>query len=222
MSMEFVVKVIDNYELIPNYYCLVLEKPEDFTYLPGQYVDVLLETTSAGYSLVSTPSDKDLRIIYRKTGDAPTFLLKRKKGDELRIRGPLGNFVMPDESHEIMYLASEIGITPIVSHLRHVMAENLFNEYKITLWWELQDKTHNFLESECEEWKKKFNVHVLYKDSGEKSRIIEHMEEIIKGDSDKRMYYFSGPTEFVQEIERFLARNKIPLERTVKEDSGFI
>jgi anaerobic selenocysteine-containing dehydrogenase/ferredoxin-NADP reductase len=98
-------------------------------YLPGQHVSVHLATlgergTTRAYSLVGTAQERARRsyticVRHRKEGAMSGHIHRRLRvGDEVALRAPGGNFVLPMRSRQpVVMIAGGIGITPFISYL---------------------------------------------------------------------------------------------------------
>ena len=107
-----------------------LEKPPDFQFKPGQYVDLTLidprEMDSEGavrtFSIASAPYDNDLIVATRMRDSAfKRVMAKLPLGTELKFEGPMGSFTLPSKA--AVFLAGGIGITPFRSILRQANHE---------------------------------------------------------------------------------------------------
>lgn len=110
----------------------------EFVYLPGQYVALKLEGVEdprgpqRPFTLSTSPTEKEWIGITVKTTGSPfkEALLKiAEQGGELegqlRMRGPMGNFILDTDRPAIM-LAGGIGITPFRSMIRYI-ADKSYN-----------------------------------------------------------------------------------------------
>ena len=102
----------------------------------GQYVELDVphrradaRGTRREFSILSAPEDlPTLRIAYRD-GAGPQSSFKRalaavEPGDTLAATGVWGDFVLPrDRAAPLLMVAAGIGVTPFVSHLRHLTAQ---------------------------------------------------------------------------------------------------
>jgi ferredoxin-NADP reductase len=105
-----------------------LARPEGFAFAAGQAVNLTLldppETDAKGnsrtFSIASAPSEPTLQIATRMRDTAFKRVLgSLASGAPLKIRGPMGKFVLPDDaSRPVVLLAGGIGITPFMSMLR--------------------------------------------------------------------------------------------------------
>ncbi len=97
-----------------------------FAYRPGQYVAARLEGVKdprgpqRPLTLSSSPIESGfIAVTTRLTGSPFKLRLASLRiGDELRVRGPLGSFVLAENRPAVM-LAGGIGITPFRSMIRH-------------------------------------------------------------------------------------------------------
>jgi ferredoxin-NADP reductase len=103
-------------------------RPAGFTFRAGQAVNLghidPPETDAKGnsrtFSLASAPSDESLQVATRMRDTAFKRVLgSLAPGATLKLRGPMGNFTLPDDaSQPVVLLAGGIGITPFMSMLR--------------------------------------------------------------------------------------------------------
>jgi ferredoxin-NADP reductase/predicted pyridoxine 5'-phosphate oxidase superfamily flavin-nucleotide-binding protein len=99
-------------------------------FLAGQHVS--LRATFPGeaalsvrnYSLSLAPSDGRYRISVKRDGRMSGFLHDATIGDTVEVRGPSGSFTIDAaEERPAVLIAAGIGITPILSMLRHIIYE---------------------------------------------------------------------------------------------------
>ena len=111
------------------------EKPKEFQFTPGQYVNVTLlnppETDSEGnirsFSIASAPFEDHITLATRMRDTAFKRVLKSAPlGMEAKLEGPMGSFTLhKNASKAAVLLAGGIGITPFFSILRHAAHEKL-------------------------------------------------------------------------------------------------
>lgn len=110
---------------------LRLARPEGFVFSPGQFLTVRVRCDGRElvrcYS-ISTPPEASgyLEISVKRQGVVSGALHAfAKPGSSLTVRGPGGGFVYPaDDDRPLLLVAGGIGITPVLSMLRHaVLAE---------------------------------------------------------------------------------------------------
>ena len=122
------VEVLAAFDETPEIRTFRLTRPEGFAFQPGQFLIVRVEaggkTQSRCYSICSAPSAPGyLEISVRRQGTVSRHLHESlAPGSKLRITGPGGAFVYPPGDRPIVLLAGGIGITPLLSMLRHALA----------------------------------------------------------------------------------------------------
>lgn len=104
------------------------EKPAGFTFVPGQFVDLVLpaapdadaEALRHTFSIVSAPFEDKLVIATRMRHSAyKRALAAMSPGERAIVEGPSGDLILdPDRSRGAVFVAGGIGITPFVSILR--------------------------------------------------------------------------------------------------------
>jgi len=80
------------------------------------------------YSICAAPKEGDLRVAIKKVdeGKFSTYANEKlKKGDVLEVMTPMGNFIpkVQAEHKEYLAIAAGSGITPIMSIMKHVLAD---------------------------------------------------------------------------------------------------
>lgn len=160
-------------------------KPKNFSFLPGQYVDVTLfvngrdETYS--FTLSSTPKENELVFTTRQSGTPyKKTLFSLQKGQVVAMRGPLGGFVLTDEDTiNLVFLAGGIGITPFRSMIVDLMASP--RKYTIYLLASFSKKEEIIFHTEFEEiMKHNKNMHIVYTLSNEDEQWMEEKGRITR------------------------------------------
>jgi NAD(P)H-flavin reductase len=99
-----------------------------FDFQPGQFVSVMTDkegrNVSRPYSIASPPEQKDhLELCIRKVPDGfmSNYLADLKLGAQVRMRGPLGRFVLLEPvANDIAFISTGTGIAPFISMLGHI------------------------------------------------------------------------------------------------------
>lgn len=110
-------------------------RPDGFTYQAGQTIDLTLidppETDAEGntrtFSLVSTPSESELKIATRLRDTAFKRVLKgMEAGTLIAYEGPFGSFTLHENAKRpAVFLAGGIGITPFHSIVKDATEREL-------------------------------------------------------------------------------------------------
>ena len=108
-------------------------KPEGYTFLPGQYLRLSLDTVEGAqtkpFTHCSAPSDSYLEITTRLSGSPfKNALLKLASGDRVGLAGPAGRLVLPADARRVTFLVGGVGITPVRSMLREAAHRGLLWE----------------------------------------------------------------------------------------------
>jgi predicted ferric reductase len=121
-------------ELKPKHGKPIVYNPGQFGFFKVLSDDVAFEEHPFSFS--STPSDPTVvSITVKGLGDFTRTVHKMKIGDEVQIEGPYGRFTYVDfrNDQSIVFIAGGVGITPILSMLRHMRDHN--ESRKVTLMW---------------------------------------------------------------------------------------
>ena len=106
---------------------LEVAEPADFSFLPGQYVDVWIPGSDArrSFSMANLPGEGRIELIVKHyPGGRFSSLLDGAiaVGDELRFTGPYGAFHLRHSEHPVLMVAGGSGMAPILSLLRALAA----------------------------------------------------------------------------------------------------
>lgn len=108
---------------------LVLDvvEPADFSFVPGQYVDVWIPDSDArrSFSMANVPGDGRIELIVKRyPGGRFSGLLDGaiSPGDELGFTGPYGAFHLRNSARPILMVAGGSGMAPILSLMRTLAA----------------------------------------------------------------------------------------------------
>jgi propane monooxygenase reductase subunit len=107
---------------------LEVTEPSDFSFVPGQYVDVWIPDSDArrSFSMANVPGSGRIELIIKRYPDGSFSSLLDgdvTEGDELRFTGPYGAFHLRDTGRPILMVAGGSGMAPILSLLRKLSAE---------------------------------------------------------------------------------------------------
>jgi CDP-4-dehydro-6-deoxyglucose reductase len=130
--------------LAPDVQQLFLRLPatEQVGFLPGQYLDVLLEDgRRRSFSLACPPHDAGLLEIHVRRVPAGRFTSRLfdelRDGALLRIELPIGQFVYRHDDTPNIFIAGGTGFAPLKSMLRHIFERGPARE--VHLYWGARD-----------------------------------------------------------------------------------
>lgn len=205
--------------------------PQQFTYLPGQYLNVRLtingELLIRSYSFSSKPSDEFPAITIKRVtgGKMSNFILNNVTDIETwEIEAPFGNFVLDKsiaEQSKIVLLAGGSGISPLFSMLKSLEHTNLplllysAKSPQDTIFWnELEAMQANEKLSICYAFTEpEFISTQINHLAGRFSLLV--LRSVIKRlvvDVEDAHYYICGPTGLMNLYQDALAGLKIPKE----------
>jgi propane monooxygenase reductase subunit len=107
---------------------LQVAEPSDFSFIPGQYVDLWVPGSEArrSFSMANLPGDGRIELIIKRyPGGRFSSLLDGKiaEGAELRFTGPYGAFHLRRGDQPVLMVAGGSGMAPILSLLRKLSGE---------------------------------------------------------------------------------------------------
>jgi ferredoxin-NADP reductase len=205
-------------------------------FYPGQYAAIsfkrgLRPSPARCFSIVSSPNDtKRLQFAIRVGGRFTSAVARLRPGDEVRVQGPFGDFVV-DEGYDkrVVLLAGGIGITPFISTLRY-MAETR-SSLPVTLLYACRSQDDiPFLEELLTLARTNPRLQVLFfvKDGRRKARMAgprlvagkiddEWIEHITDDEYQDSTYFLCGPKGFMKGLGRSLAKQGVPPHRIITE-----
>jgi len=130
-SEEYILEIIDIVPRVPGVKSFRLNRPEDFSFKPGQWMSVHLDRNGKEekkpLSFSSSPTEiGHIEFTKRLTGsDFSQKLDLLKKGDKIKVKMPYGSFTFEGELKKIALLSGGIGITPFRSISKNATDKHL-------------------------------------------------------------------------------------------------
>ncbi|MGI9324845.1 MAG: pyridoxamine 5'-phosphate oxidase family protein [Pseudomonadales bacterium] len=125
-----VARIEDESASIRSFY-FVPESGSNADFSPGQFLTIRANISGKSvvrtYTVSSAPSDPHYRISVKRDGEFSTFLHDQiKVGDSIELRAPAGEFVFnASAKRPAVLIAAGVGITPMISMLRHAIVESV-------------------------------------------------------------------------------------------------
>ena len=151
-------------------FTLLPEDQELLDFQPGQFLEVSLfgyGEIPIGYASSPTKSDT-IDIVVRKVGRVSGAIHNLKEGDNLYLRGPLGNGFPLGElrKHNILIVAGGIGLCPTRSLIQYILDRRM--EFKkFTLFYGSRNPSEQLFVDDLKKWKK--SPEVTYFDTVDKA-----------------------------------------------------
>jgi ferredoxin-NADP reductase len=206
-----IVKIISVEPVTHDVKRFTIQKPEGFTFIPGQATEVSVNTPALKnekrpFTFTSLNDNKHLEFtikIYDSHNGVTKELGKLKHGDELIIRDVWGAIEYKGEG---VFIAGGAGVTPFIAILRQLQADNKIANNKLIF----TNKTEKdiILKKEFNEMLGKNFINTLTdekKEGYENGRIdYTFLKERI--DNFKQHFYVCGPPPFVTAISEALTQ----------------
>jgi ferredoxin-NADP reductase len=209
-------------QIAPQYLTLTFERPRDFTYQAGDWIDIEFDggelRGGKTYSLSSSPTEADMTITFRE-GLSPLkkALASVRVGDTLTIvqYGNDYGFQL-NETKASTLIAGGVGIAPFRSMIKEMVDQGYKNSVELVY----LNQTDSFLfHAELLAWEKQLpslRVHyIVTKDLKRKQR--EKTMRALIADTNRR-YYIAGPPGMVMSTTAFITEIGVQ-ERNIKIDS---
>ena len=226
-------KVTEVREEADGVWTIKLATPEGircFDYLPGQFHFLTfqrapnLPVEEHPWTISSSPTEAGVfSSTIKESGDFTASIGKTKPGDTALVHGPFGRFsytLHPDE-RELVFIAGGIGITPLMSMLRHIRDTRA--ERTVTLLYANTSERAIVFRDELAAMERDGAaglkvVHVLNKPSdewkGERGRLDEEKIKRCAGlELTRCAFYVCAPPELMQSTIQILRKANVPAAR---------
>ncbi len=139
------------------------ENKENFKFMPGQFCEISLwGKGEAPFGIASSPLEKDyLRFTVNRAGVVTTALHYLKEGDELGIRGPLGNHYPIDifKGKNVIIIGGGFAFTTLRALIKYLIAYR--EDFKdITIIYGARTPGMLLYKEELKEWEKRRDLKV--------------------------------------------------------------
>src|SRR3989338_4049309 len=191
-------------------------------YKPGQYMMMELDVVdlekgnTRPLSIASSPMENFLLFSTKISQSA--FKQKfnsLKVGDKVRLKGPMGIFILQENPKNIVFLGGGIGITPFRTMIKYSGDKKL--PIKLTLLYSNKTTADICYKDEWEVFQKQNPklkvVHTITDDvswQGRKGRINEAMIREFCNDLNSTLFYICGPPGMVDGLSNLLKTMSIP------------
>lgn len=201
------LKIKDIKQETSNSSSFIFEKPKEFNFYPGQYLDIELPIDdphgkTRAFTISSSPTEDFLMITPKKgISNFKKYLYSLHPGDIISTSHPVGTFIL-DETESAVFLAGGIGITPFRSIINYVLDQKLSTP--ITLLYLNSD--NNFLfKKELENWQNKLtNLRIIYHPTSTDGPFeLTQLETIVQLNVNST-FYLAGPPKMVDNFAKML------------------
>jgi ferredoxin-NADP reductase len=219
-----IVKIKEITGVTHNVKGFILEKPEGYTYAPGQATSISInregwEKRTRPFTFTGLPSDKDLELIikiYPGHNGVTAELAKLKKGDELLLEEPWGAISYRGPG---VFIAGGAGITPFISIFRKLAEEGKIDGN--TLIFANNRSRDIILQEELDDLLGgKHFINILAEEETESYHhgfiTREFLEEMVPDPGS--LFYLCGPPPMMEAVEGHLKEMGVDSKQIVKEE----
>jgi len=216
---EFIGDVLEVRQETPDVKTFRIAKPKGFSFIPGQYCLVAFidkfNGESRPFTFTTSPLVKDyFELTIKQMHEFTTALHGLKKGEKLRINGPMGEALNYNENQDAVFIAGGSGITPFISMIRYNIAKKL--KSKIILLFSNRTEKDVIFRKELDAIKQKNIqvVHTLTSETpngwkGETGYVSEAMIKKHVKNLNQYLWYVVGPPAMIQSMRSLLANLQI-------------
>ncbi len=194
-------------EETPGVFSFIFSMPKPFSWQAGQHAiftlpdkDVQGKTWRA-FSIASSPHEGVIRIgtsFPKEPSDFKKKLMDLNPGEQIKIRGPFGEFHASGETQKIVGIAGGIGITPFRS-LAYEISHGHLPETDLTLIFSAQEN-HPY-KSDLDNWTSLTErLRIIYTNTPEEvNQALEAQRDIYGNEAD---YYISGSPNMIKALRK--------------------
>lgn len=218
---RFQSEVLKIVKLTENVKHLKLAVPNNFSFIPGQYVSIIMDNLENGiklrrpFSMVSLPKETkkgyiELCIKILENGNMTLKIDKLKKADKIELLGPLGDFKISESSKEknIIFVSTGVGIAPfksMIPELLTTLENNHKNKIMLLTGYKNEEKIlYSDYFKKLEKKYKSLNYYVAL--SEQQVRVQQLVEKYFDKNAD---YYICGLKDMVSSVNMLLLKKGV-------------
>ena len=236
-SQSYSIPFLFKEKLTKDIYRFYFKRPKKFDFKAGAYnrwTLPLVATDKKGssrfFTISSSPLDQQYLIVTTKIGtsDFKKALMQLNKNDEIRIFGPMGNFVLNEkETKSMVFLAGGISITPFYSMLHYAARKKMKTSLTLFVSFSTPEEMIFYDELKKLEEKNK-NIKIIYtitnikktqtRWQGERGKISENLIKKHVSNLNDVLFYIVGTPTMEEETTTLLRKMKIKEENILTEE----
>ena len=227
MVLNFELPVVETKQETPTVKSIKLGLNQKFDYKPGQYMMMELDVVdeengnTRPLSIASSPTENFLLF---STKISQTLFKQKfsslKYGDKVKLKGPMGIFVLDENAKEIIFLGGGIGITPFRDMIKYATDKKL--PAKLILLYSNRNADEICYKDEWPLFEKQNpNLQVINTITddqnwqGRRGKINESTIKEFCNDLNNTLFYICGPPSMVQGLSDLLKSMNVP-QKNVK------
>lgn len=214
---ELKVTLIERVRRTPSVESFRFQPQEKVNFISGQFAQLIFDEQNSNnaelnkyLSFSSSPERGYIEFTKRLSQSRFSEALRNlKSGNEISVRGPMGNCIFQQDYKRIGFLIGGIGITPVISIIEYVIQKNLNTD--VLLLYSNRTEEEIAFKEELDYWQKaNKNIRVCYLVSDyqpkDKNCIYGRIDKdllLSKADFiDERMFFIFGPPKMVEIMAR--------------------
>jgi len=214
ISTIFESKMLKKTFLNPTTIEITFEKPKNFDFTAGQFVQFFIETPEEelkrSYSICSTPEEEHLSLCITlvEGGKGSNYFKNLEEGDTLKFTEAKGHFLAKETDSKQIFIATGAGIAPIYSMMKSLLKRKYPHE--IFLLFGVRSEENLFWQEKLEELKENYsNFNFLTTLSqaqsdnwdGEKGRVTAHIENYFDKNAN---FFLCGSAAMITETRKMI------------------
>jgi ferredoxin-NADP reductase len=223
VTYRYIVRSVDHRKDILLLKLIPQTKGRTLLFKPGQYVTTglrhgLRPTPVRCFSIVSTPTSHVLQVAMRIDGTFTQTAVALQSGDSVYVQGPFGDFTInEDYDHNIVMLASGIGITPFLSMLRDLTERA--STVPVTLFFSNRSATNIPFQTQLQVLERRNPyIDVRFFTSETTGRITkDHLRTLAVNNNKHTTYFICGAKNFTERTQSALQAIGIHESRIISE-----
>lgn len=125
-EIKYQIEILENRKVAGSLHLIRLQKPQDFSYIPGQYIYINLadhEGKGSFFALSCHPDEKELELLIKDQGHIAADLSRSGPGVKVDISEPIGPGFAPEKLHgKTLYMITHgsglSAIKPVIEEIR--------------------------------------------------------------------------------------------------------
>lgn len=199
-------------------------------YRPGQFLFLTLyrqcgpPSEEHPFTISTSPTcGRSLGFTIKQSGDYTSTIGSTRRGDRAAIQGPFGSFahVLRPEENDLVFIAGGIGITPLMSMLRHLRDTSAETDVSLLYFNKTQDDIvfrEELAAMERGDHPRIRVMHVLSRPDeswqGEAGRADrDTIDRLVTGELTAKSYYICGPGAMMSIVIKALTSLGVPASR---------
>lgn len=218
MAKEYTVKLLRKEKLAKDTWLFALEKPKNYTFIPGQYQSITLtlpngKTDWRDFTIASNPSEKELWMITKITKKPSEFkkqFLRLPLGSNITVQGGSGGFTIErNEKRPHVFIAGGIGLTVF----RSILTAKEYRNLQAKLIVSFSSEENSIFQEELEEIARKHTKkQVMYHFTNKEGRLSKkNIEKYLPSIMDS-IFMIAGAQEFVDAMNELFLQIGVPQE----------